>query len=130
MIDAYAEAISQPPHSVNLSTPSKIILVQVVRNSCTAAIMLGDTFRRLKKCNIRLCSQPADIEESKGDSKSKQVSSTDGNQGNLQVENNSTSMRILGDDCTSNDLKVGHKRRKESSSSSMEEKKKQKCDAI
>ncbi|GMH41233.1 hypothetical protein BSKO_09143 [Bryopsis sp. KO-2023] len=55
VIDAFATPIPQPPHSVDLTNPSKVIITQVVRDSCTAAVMDGAVFRRLNKCNIRAC---------------------------------------------------------------------------
>lgn len=66
VIDAFALAVPQPPHTVDLKSPTKVIIVQVIRNSCTASVMDGDVYRKVKKCNIRMCSeQAADCDKDK-----------------------------------------------------------------
>lgn len=59
VIDAFAVAVPQPLHTVDLTSPEKVIIVQVIRNSCTVAVMDGEVYRKIKKCNIRMCCEQA-----------------------------------------------------------------------
>lgn len=53
VIDAFVDPIPRPPHTVNLSNPERVIVVQVIRNVCAACIMEG--YHKLCKCNVRQC---------------------------------------------------------------------------
>lgn len=123
VINTFAGAIPQPPHSVDLSDPAKVIIVQVVRNSCTVAVMEGKAYRRLKKCNIRLCSQPPDGVDSKEDATRSQVPCGDENEWNLEAGKESAGH---GRPYTPEDEKVGSKRTSTTSLTIGEGEKKQK----
>lgn len=51
VIDIMANAVPQPPHKVNLNTPQKTIVVQLVRNVCAVGVAEG--YRDLLKMNLR-----------------------------------------------------------------------------
>lgn len=54
IIKAFASAIEQPPHSVDLDNPEKTILVNVTKGNCAAAVVRD--YRTLCKMNLRAAS--------------------------------------------------------------------------
>ncbi|KAF6261244.1 hypothetical protein COO60DRAFT_1699940 [Scenedesmus sp. NREL 46B-D3] len=51
VIDIVAKAVQQPPHKVNLKTPQKTILVQLVRTVCCISVL--DSYKELARFNVR-----------------------------------------------------------------------------
>ena len=49
-INAFADVVPQP-HKVNLSNPSKTILVNVIKNTCGVSVV--ENYKKLHKFNIR-----------------------------------------------------------------------------
>ncbi|GIL57424.1 hypothetical protein Vafri_12651 [Volvox africanus] len=51
VINAFTAVIKTPPHKVNLTSPSTSVLVQLIRNGCTMAVVPG--YRELARFNLR-----------------------------------------------------------------------------
>ncbi|KAG2499421.1 hypothetical protein HYH03_002368 [Edaphochlamys debaryana] len=58
VINAFTAVIKTPPHKVNLKAPSKVVLVQLIRNGCAMAVVEG--YKELAKFNVR---KLAEVEE-------------------------------------------------------------------
>ena len=51
VINLFANAIKQPPHKVNLTNPTKTIMVNIVKSTCGVSVV--DNFRELGRYNLR-----------------------------------------------------------------------------
>ena len=51
VVNLFAFAVAQPPHTVDLSHPAKTIMVNIVKGSCGVAVV--DDFRDLSRFNLR-----------------------------------------------------------------------------
>lgn len=56
VINAFVDHIPSPPHKVNLKAPRKVVIVQLIRNSCAASVV--DDFREYAKFNLRQLTEP------------------------------------------------------------------------
>lgn len=59
VIDLFAEKIKEP-HKVNLSSPQKTILVNLLKNACGVAVV--EEYKQLSKFNIRVLTTPPEDE--------------------------------------------------------------------
>lgn len=66
VINAFANAVPQPPHKVNLGAPAKSVLVNVAKGSVGVAVV--DDFKVLSRFNLRALAGEEEEEEGKGGS--------------------------------------------------------------
>lgn len=71
-----ASASLQPPHKVNLTAPTTVILVNLLKATCGVAVV--DSFRELQKYNIRALTEPPPEEEQDGKAEGKAAGKEEG----------------------------------------------------